>query len=103
GAFTSGVVPMLTFEQWRGRSVGVAHAFVSDASWAEIEVSSSWASNWGKSAFANRMLLTIPMLPKDTSTTMQLGASGAYDSHFVKTAQRLVANGMGNATIRIGH
>jgi hypothetical protein len=49
------------------------------------------------------MLVTLPMLPKDTSTTLQAGATGAYDAHFKLTAQHLVAAGMGNATIRIGH
>jgi hypothetical protein len=103
GAFTGGPSQMTAFGTWRGTGVGIAHAFVARGTWSDIEVATTWAANWGKSAYATRMLITMPMLPNDTSTTIQAGATGAYDSHFVTAAQHLVAAGLGNATIRIGH
>lgn len=103
GAFTGGPTPEASFESWRGQAAGIVNAFVAGGTWADIQISSSWASWWGKSAYASRMMITMPMLPSDTSTTLAQGATGAYDQYFVAAARQLVANGMGNATIRIGH
>ena len=103
GAFAGGPSGVSTFATWRGRTAGVAAAFVSDKTWTDVEVSSTWAANWGKSVYAKTMLVTLPMLPKDTTTTIQTGATGAYDAHFKLAAQHLVAAGLGNATIRVGH
>jgi hypothetical protein len=103
GAFTASPSNLTTFGTWRGATPGLAHGFVAGGTWTDIEVSSSWAKYWGGSPYASKMLITIPMLPKDTSTTIQQGATGAYDAHFKLAAQHLVANGMGNAIIRVGH
>jgi hypothetical protein len=103
GAFAGGPSGVTTFGDWRGTAAGIAHGFIGSGTWADIEVTSSWASWWGNSVHGGHMLLTIPMLPKDTSTTIQTGATGAYDAHFKTAAQHLVAAGMGNAIIRIGH
>jgi hypothetical protein len=103
GAFTASPSNLTTFGTWRGATAGLAHGFVAGGTWADIEVSSSWAKYWGGSPYASKMLITLPMLPKDTSTTIQQGATGAYDAYFKLTAQHLVAAGMGNAIIRTGH
>jgi hypothetical protein len=103
GAFTASPSNLTTFGGWRGATPGLAHGFVAGGTWADIEVSSTWAKYWGSSPYASKMLITISMLPKDTSTTIQQGATGAYDAHFKLAAQHLVAAGMGNAIIRVGH
>jgi hypothetical protein len=103
GAFAGGPSGVTSFGTWRGTSSGLAHAFLTNGTWADIEVPTTWAANWGKSGYATKMLITMPMLPKDTSTTLAIGATGAYDAHFVTAAQHLVAAGLGNAVIRLGH
>jgi hypothetical protein len=103
GAYAAGDSALATFGKWRGRPIGLTQTFLPGRTWADVEVSSSWAKYWGGSPYGSKMLITIPMLPADTSTTLQQGATGAYDAHFKAAAQHLVAAGMGNAIIRIGH
>jgi hypothetical protein len=103
GAYAGGDSALATFAEWRGRAIGLTETFLPGGTWSDIEVPSSWAKDWGGSPYASRLLITIPMLPKDTSTTIQQGATGAYDAHFKAAAQHLVAAGMGNAIIRVGH
>lgn len=103
GAYTGSPSAMTTFQTWRNAPVGLAMAFVGNGTWSDIQIPSSWANWWGSSPYAGHMLVTMPMLPKDTSTTLQTGATGAYDAYFKQAARQLVAYHMGNATIRIGH
>lgn len=103
GAFAAGQANVTSFATWRNRPAAIAHAFVSDATWSEVEIPSAWAQDWGKSRYAASMLITLPMLPKDTTTTLLAGSTGTYDAHFRVAAQQLVTYGMSNATIRIGH
>jgi hypothetical protein len=102
GAYAGGPSYVTSFATWRSRPAGIAHAFVADTDWSEIEIKDSWAQNWAKTPYASSMLITMPMLPKDTTTTLQVGATGSYDAHFKAAANRLVAQGMGNAIIRLG-
>ena len=46
-------------------------------------------------------MYSVPLLPKDGST-LAAGASGAYDAHFETMARELVAQGQGDAIIRLG-
>ena len=47
------------------------------------------------------MLFSIPLLPTDWSSTLSADAAGAYEQ-FSKLAARLVANGFGDAVLRLG-
>jgi DNA segregation ATPase FtsK/SpoIIIE-like protein len=108
GAWLSGVYAgspsnSSTFGDWRGQPIARAHAFAAGTYWSDIELSPTWLSWWAKAGDATRMIVSIPMLPKaDTSTTLEAGATGAYDSHWQAAALHLVAAGMGNAILRIG-
>jgi Glycosyl hydrolase family 26 len=92
-----------SFESWRGRSVGIVGSYLPQATWADIEVPTWWPAIWQGTAYAGHLLVTVPMLPDLTWTNLQDGAKGTYDDHFKQTARNLVAAGLGNAWIRVGH
>ncbi|HTY71419.1 MAG TPA: glycosyl hydrolase [Actinomycetes bacterium] len=98
----TGTSCVTSFEQWRGRSVGIVGAYLPQSTWADIQVPAWWAQTWASSPYRDRMLITVPMLPNLTWTTMSAGAQGQYDVYFRHTALNLVAAGLGNAWIRIG-
>lgn len=86
------------FESWLGRDVKYALDYLDRSSWAEIE--SAWVPNqWAGSKY--QLVLSVPLLPASGGTLSE-GATGAYDSHFVKVAQNLVSAGEGNAVVRLG-
>jgi beta-mannanase len=86
------------FGGWLGRSPAVVSDQVPGGTWSEIE--SVWmASRWA--ATGQRKAYTVPLLPANGGTLSE-GAAGAYNGSFVKLAQRLVANGQGNAILRLG-
>ena len=90
------------FERRVGRPVARVHDFFGRESWAKIESVGWWTWVWGGSAYAGRMVFTVPMLP-DTGGTLSAGAAGLYDEHFRVMARNLVAGGQGAAVLRVGH
>ena len=58
-------------------------------------------SKWVVEVPGRRAILNLPMLPHDGST-LALGATGTYDSHFASLAKNLVANNLGNTIICMG-
>ena len=44
----------------------------------------------------------MPLIPSDGSSTLDAAAAGSYDSKWVTVAQKLIAGGDANATIRLG-
>lgn len=92
------------FEEWRSRKVDIVLAYMNKETWEKIEGGPGWIRYWSESKYRDRMLITVPMLPTgDPSVSLAVGATGAYNKHFNETARNLVAAGMGNATLRIGH
>ena len=92
---------------------GVAH-FASSTS-AHVTLASDYlvgSSGWGTMVGAQglkawrssgyRLVLGVPMLPSNTQSTLGRGARGAYNSYFVTLARNLVAEGEGNAFLRLG-
>src|ERR1700712_853620 len=79
-----------SFAGWRGRSRTQGNSFLASGTWTDIEAPDWFLGNWGSSAYAGDQVVTAPMLPSDTSTTMVAGASGAYDPPLVTLAKRLV-------------
>lgn len=102
GVYAGGPRQVRRFERWRGRPVGLVSTYLPAASWSGIEVPTGWARWWGATRYAGQMMVTIAMLPADARSTLRAGARGRYDRHFIRAARRLVANGMGDAVIRIG-
>jgi hypothetical protein len=87
------------FERFVGSEVTHVGAFVSKISWARFD-ELSWLSEWRGSGYT--LSLGVPMLTNNDGGTLRQGASGAYDAHFKRLAEQLVANGQGSAILRLG-
>ncbi len=88
-----------SFAQWLGAPVNYAEDFVPGDSWSTIE-SPTWTLNTWKGT-PYRMVYGVPIIP-DTGGSLAEGATGAYNAHFKKLAENLVAAGQGNAILRLG-
>ncbi|MDX6718113.1 MAG: hypothetical protein QOJ63_367 [Solirubrobacteraceae bacterium] len=89
------------FESRVGHPVSIVHDYLARDSWTSIS-SPDWSIGvWGPSAYRDRMLYTVPMLP-DSGGTLAAGAAGQYDAYFRTLAQKLVAGGQGRAILRLG-
>ena len=87
------------FESWLGRDVGHVVDFLGGESWQAISDPSWWANGWAGTGY--QVTYSVPIIP-DTGGTLQAGAAGSYNQHFVKLAQRLVAGGQADAIVRLG-
>ncbi|HEV2712784.1 MAG TPA: glycosyl hydrolase, partial [Gaiellaceae bacterium] len=93
------VAGVTEFEAWVGTKVTWALDFVPGATWADIE-SPTWAANrWARSKY--RTIYSVPLLPA-SGGSLREGAAGAYNEHFRRLAQTLVATGEGDAVLRLG-
>jgi hypothetical protein len=83
-----------------GRQPSVVLSYEDSSSWQMI-AHPDWALEryYGGSY---RVVLSVPMLPDDPSTTLQAGAAGAYDSYFAELGQTLMAHRAVHAILRIG-
>ena len=101
GAYVGAGAPaaLASFGTWRGRKADFASDYLSMRSWAEFE--KPWLIGKWKTT-GTQVVLGVPMLMNDTSTTLPKGANGSYDYHFRNLATYLVANGYGNASLRLG-
>jgi hypothetical protein len=89
-----------SFGNWLGRRPTIVTEFLSRRSWETITnvdwVAKAWAGRpW-------RLSLTVPMLP-DQAASLEAGARGEYDHWFRTLARRLVAAGLGDSILRVGH
>jgi len=97
---------------WLYRSSLWAEDFEDFSSWTNLE-GPSWvltpATNWLRQNPNGMYLLTVGMLPGSGSTplagtSLAIGATGTFNSHFQALAQHLVSSGLANNTIiRLGH
>jgi Glycosyl hydrolase family 26 len=100
-----------------GRAVGdrprFAMDFLNGDSWsALVKTAPSYMAAWKKSGL--RMIWGIPILPtggssgdsspvvSNSGSTLQQGATGAYNSYFRKLAKDMVAGGESTSIIRLG-
>ena len=95
------------YNQWLNRKlvwVDMSSSMFSGPakSWPQIELPFDQA--WGKwvaEVPGRRAILSAPMLPADGST-LALGATGAYNSHFTALARNLAENNLGDTIICMG-
>jgi Glycosyl hydrolase family 26 len=90
------------FEAGVGRPVAVVYDAFARESWSAMTNVDWWAQTWNASQYRQRIVYTVPMLP-DTGGSLAAGAAGSYNSYFRTIAEKLVANGEGAATLRLGH
>ena len=88
-----------SFANWVGHPVGRALDFVDGSSWSSIESPTWYDDQWGGTGY--QMDFSIPMFP-DSGGSLATGASGGYNSHWVKLAQNFVAHNQATAVIRPG-
>ena len=113
--YTGGSVSALTsFARLTGQPVNCAVLYSdSNTTWAEWQKpwftepsadDAAWRSWLRADPAERRVVLSQEMVPDDVpSNWRELGAAGAYDGHARQLATSLVAAGMGNAVIRLGH
>jgi hypothetical protein len=91
------------FGTWRGRAADLIGVYSSNQN-AWVIDNPNGAVTFSGSAYAgSKMVFSLGMLRgDDATTTLQAGATGAYDSHWTACATALIANGHGNAICRIG-
>ena len=88
-----------SYGTWLGRAMTWAQDFLPRDNWAAIEDPSWITDAWRSTPY--RLVLTVPMIP-DSGGSLQAGASGAYDIHFRKLAEALVAQGQAGVVLRLG-
>ena len=96
-----GVSAVEEWESWLGRPAHRVLDYLASDSWEKIGSPDWWVRGWAASAYRDRVVYSVPMLP-NTPSTLAAGARGEYDVHFERLARMLVAHGQGGATIRLG-
>jgi hypothetical protein len=89
------------FEQRLGRKIGLAHQYIDGRTWSTIKNVAWLTDSWSKAGFGKRIVLTVPILPKQ-GATLGNGAAGKYNKHFRELAQHLIKGGLGSAILRLG-
>ena len=102
------------FSAWlKGAPLQVGHTYLPGYHWSDIEGSVSLLAPWAQWRLAepDRMLvLAVPMQQANEGnlsdsqvrSLIRQGASGAFDSHFLELARRLVALGATDTVITLG-
>jgi hypothetical protein len=104
GIFRSSGRPDLVgeFERWLGHPITLVEEHLAFNTWAELENPGWFANQWRGTG--KKLVITVEMLPAgDGSTTIQQGASGAYNYHYANLARNIVGYGFGDAILRVGH
>lgn len=89
------------YEAWRGRPVHRVLDFLADDDWRRISQPYWWVDAWSASAYRDRLVYSVPMLPR-TGGSLAAGARGDYDAHFRRLAELLVRRRQSGVTLRLG-
>jgi glycosyl hydrolase family 26 len=90
-----------SWEGWLGSPAHRVLDYLAREDWSKIATPYWWVGRWQSSAYRDRLVYSVPMLP-DNEGTLAEGATGAYNPHFASLARMLVAGGQGSSTIRLG-
>ncbi len=100
GAGCTGRDRMASFETLLGRKADGVTEFAEQSDWAHMLSSIDWALGcWEGKGY--RLAQSVPMLMQ-SGTSLEQGASGAYDHQFVALGKLLVRRGHADAYLRIG-
>lgn len=100
---SGGAERVAEWERWTGRPAYRVLDFLDRASWDKIENPTWWVNSWRDSAYRERVVYSVPMLPDSPgSASLAIGATGAYDEHFARLARLLISRGQAGAAIRLG-
>jgi hypothetical protein len=101
GAGCDGRAAIAGFTAWLGRRPDWIVDFLDQRSWVAFYESASWITGCWRGDNAH-LSLAVPMLTEDHHNTLELGVTGAYDSHYKRLAEVLVSAGRTDAVIRLG-
>ncbi|MEV7526362.1 glycosyl hydrolase [Streptomyces sp. NPDC091371] len=109
-----GVERMREFSRWLGRTeLRAGHTYLPGDTWSNIEGAPdslrSWAQ-WRRAKADRLFVLNVPMLERNEANVpdgeaaelLRAGARGAYDHHFRRLAERLVALGVPDTVVVLG-
>jgi hypothetical protein len=115
---TTGKAKADQYSAWLGTDVKYILQFYAGSNWNEIDGTASSGLNWWSNQWVNysqdvkdKLVIAIPILPSydanndhqpDDGSTLAAGATGAYNQRWINAANKLVARGMQNATLRLG-
>lgn len=103
GAGCTGRDRIASFEKLVGRPVAGVAEFTEISDWSHMVSSVNWAQGCWAQRRGLGLSQSVPMLMQNGSgTTLQQGAKGAYDQHFVELGKLLVGKGKADAYLRIG-
>jgi len=96
-----GVKRLGSYVSWLGRDPDFVLDFFASDSWQSMQGDASWTVKcWAKQQ--RKVVFSVPMLINSKEVSLADGAAGKYDDQFTQLAQLLVANGYGDAIIRLG-
>lgn len=93
------------YEAWVGRPMDYIIQGAPGDTWAHITNINWWIGQWAGHpvSYRDRLVLALCILPeKDSSATLAIGATGAYNPYWRDVAEKLVAAGHGSITLRLG-
>ena len=99
----AGVKNLEKFSRWFGRRPDRVLDFTWIPSWKTMLHSTELLTKCWHDAGYSKLTFSVAMLPEQKDVSLAQGANGAYDDYFRKIATILVANGYGDAVIRLGH
>ena len=88
-----------TFAAYRNAPITAVVAYGGTDSWSSITAMGS--IGWWQQVPVHHVW-SMPLIPSDGSSSIAAAGAGSYDSKWVTVAQKLVAGGDANATIRLG-
>ena len=100
-AGNSGPPGVQTFERYLGQKVTHVTLFLDTREWQYIE----YPQRYGLARYRDvpyQLVISVPLLPTDSRDTLQEGADGLLNQHFVRLAESLVSTGMPDVILRLG-
>ena len=104
GSYQWGAQPELhrNFEAYLGRNEDFVLEFAGDESWWSIAEPYWLTSVWKQTEYKDKLILSVPLLPKINDVSLEKGAAGEYDGWFKLLAQHLIQNNLEHSVIRLG-
>jgi hypothetical protein len=93
------------FATWLGRDVDYVVAYANSDRWdwlADVGDLVRTYIAWVKRKPGRRLVLSVPLLVKQSEGNMAGVARGDFDAHFRRLAENLVKDGVGDSIIRLG-
>jgi hypothetical protein len=101
GSGCEGRKRLADFETWLGRPADFVVDFLSWQSWQDMASNARWIGRCWRQA-GKRLVISIPMLPRDSNFSLEAGARGDYDDKIAEVGRQLIREGHGSSVVRFG-